>query len=582
MSEPRTWTFSRVDPIRADELSAQCGLLPMIAQVLLNRGIDTPETVHRFLRPSLDGLHDPFLLSGMKRAVERVRQAIDRNEKIVVYGDFDVDGTVSTALMMLLFRTLGANASYYIPKRLEEGYGLNVPAIARLKKRGCSLLITVDNGITAVAEVQTARSLGMDVVVTDHHVPGEHLPSAYAIINPKQPDCTYPHQFLAGIGVAFKLIWGIAETYTHRPEIFRDVSAFLETALGLVCIATVADVVPLIDENRIFVSYGLQAIPRSPNPGLRALLDVCNLTGQPLDTSHIGFRLAPRLNAGGRLGNEDLGVRMLLADSYSDALVLAQEMELENKQRQEIERKISADARQRVLDEIDLDRCAVIVLASDEWHPGVIGIVASRISEEFWRPAVMIAMRGRTGRGSARSIPGFSIYRALSACEDLLLSFGGHDFAAGMEIHRDDVDQLRERLNATASDMLDPTLLHPALTIDGELSPHAITAELIRQLDFLAPHGEANPAPLFATPPVRLVGRPRLVGKTDQHISFFIRDATDVRVQAVRCIAFNQADMYARLLSNDAEWRLAFSPRINRYRNSGRIELVVKDIHTAS
>ena len=580
----RQWVFPPARDDRVHELASACDLNPVMAQLLINRGVDSVQKVREFLNPSLASMHDPFLLKGMEAAVKRIRQAIDTNEKIVVYGDFDVDGTVSTTLMMLLFRLLGANADFYIPKRMEEGYGLNVPAIARLRKQGCSLLITVDNGITAVAEVQSARSLGMDVIITDHHVAGEHLPSAKAIVNPKQPGCTYPHQNLAGVGVAFKVVWGIAESYGFAQKLGDDFNRFLENALGMVCIATVADVVPVLGENRVFVSYGLQALPRVTNPGIRALIDVCNLSGQQLDTSHIGFRLAPRLNAGGRLGHEDLGVRMMLSAGYADALKLAEEMELENKQRQEIEREITQRARQQVLDTIDLDHTTVIVIHSDDWHPGVIGIVSSRLSEEFYRPTVTIALNGPTGRGSARSIPNFSVYKALATCEDLFISFGGHDFAAGLEIHRDDIEELRLRLNAAAGDLLEPTTLHPSLNLDGILAPHQITPALVRQIEQMAPHGESNPLPLFATPPVEIAGRPRLVGKSDQHVSFFVRDPDRPDDVPVRAIAFHQPDYAQMLGERGAKFRIAFQPRMNRSTRSsfnGQVEMVVKDIHPA-
>ncbi|MGE0435056.1 MAG: single-stranded-DNA-specific exonuclease RecJ [Planctomycetota bacterium] len=566
-------------------MATACDIHPVIARLLVNRGVDTASGIREFLNPSLASLHDPYLLKGMEAAVQRIRQAIDNSEKIVVYGDFDVDGTVSTTLLMLLFRLLGANADFYIPRRMEEGYGLNVPAIARLRKAGCTLLVTVDNGITAVAEVQSARSLGMDVIITDHHVAGEHLPSARAIVNPKQPGCTYPHQNLAGVGVAFKLVWGIAESYGFARRLGDEFNRFLENALGMVCIATIADVVPVIGENRVFVSYGLQALPRVTNPGIRALIDICNLGGQPLDTSHIGFRLAPRLNAGGRLGHEDLGVRMMLSSGYADALKLAEEMEAENKQRQDIEREITALARQQVLDTIDLQHTTVIVIASEDWHPGVIGIVSSRLSEEFYRPTVTIALRGRTGRGSARSIPNFSIYKALATCEDLFISFGGHDFAAGLEIHRDDIDDLRLRLNAAAGDLLQPTTLHPSLNLDGILGPHDLTPGLVRQIEQLAPHGESNPLPLFATPPVEVAGRPRLVGKSDQHVSFFVREPGRPDDQPVRAIAFHHPAWAAMLSERGGLFRIAYQPRMNRSNRSsfnGQVEMVVKDIHPAA
>ncbi len=577
--QPRRWIFAPDHPARVAEISRACGIPEVLARLLVNRGLSAAE-VCNFLTPSIEGLHDPYRLHGMSEAVPRIRRAIAAGEKIAVFGDFDVDGSLSTALLMLLFRLLDADAVYHIPRRLQEGYGLNHEAILRMKQQGVSLLITVDNGITAVAEAHQARSHGMDVIITDHHEPGEHLPEAVAVLNPKLDCCTYPEANLAGVGVAFKLAWALAQSYSGERAFGGDFHCFLETAIGLAGLATITDVVPLIGENRVFAAYGLEALPRSANPGVRALLDICNLTNMPLDATHIAYRLGPRLNAGGRLGNEDLGVRLMLAQSYAEALDLAQEMETENKNRQTIEREITARARQKVLDEIDLDHTSVIVLADDDFHPGVVGIVASRLAEEFWRPAIVITFRGPTGRGSARSIPGFSIYDALSRCDDMLLSFGGHRFAAGLEIHRDDLPRLRERLNEVAGQQISPVELSPQLSLDAELTPSQLAPKLVRDLAKLAPHGEGNPLPLFATPPVELVGRPRVVGRNYQHLCFAVRDPQKPDGPAVHAIAYNRAEDFGMLTSNGNRFRLAYSPRLNN-RCPSYVELVVRDIHTA-
>ena len=508
VSTPRRWVLRPDDIARARALAMTVGIPDIIALLLLNRGVESPEEATAFLAPGLEHMHDPFLMRDMDIAVDRVLEAIDRDERIVVFGDFDVDGSVSTALLVSFFRHVGANAHFRIPKRLDEGYGLNRAVVTRFHDEGTDLLITVDNGVSAVDEVALAVELGIDVIVTDHHVVGKTLPPALAVLDPKRPDCGYPHEDLAGVGVAFKLMWGVLDRVSQRGTLCKDMDRFLEHAIALTAIGTVADLVPLRGENRVFVKFGLPAIASTPSPGLRALLDQCNLSGQAIQPNHVGYRLGPRVNAGGRMGHEDLGVKLLLSESYQDALSIAGMMESENRQRQEIERAITENARQRVRDEVDLDNAAVIVMASDDWHPGVIGIVSSRLADEFWRPTILIAMDGPTGRGSARSIPRYNLYNIIATCEDILVTFGGHAFAAGLEIKREHVDEFRLRLNAIAGDHLEKDTLKPTLELDCELDHSRLDPGVIRAMEKLAPHGEQNPAPTFSSPWSRVVGRP--------------------------------------------------------------------------
>lgn len=574
MPDSRHWVFLPDQGARSQDFARSLGVDDTIAQLLLNRQIDSVDGARDFMRPSLAQLHDPFLMHGMEQAVERVQRAIHEREKIVVYGDYDVDGTLATTVLMLFFQLVNANADYHIPRRRSEGYGLNVEVLSKLREEGASLIITVDTGIGAFDEIAHCNAIGLDVVVTDHHEPGDQLPGARAIVNPKLSACDYPHQYLCGAGVAFKLAWALAESFTTSQRESREFTDFLETAVGLVTIATVSDLVPLRDENRILTSYGLHALPRTPNPGIRALLEVCHLDGQPLDSSHIAFRLGPRLNAGGRLGKEDLGVRLLLSERFDEALAIAREMDDENKARQEIERAITEDARQRVIDEVDLSTASVIVMNSDEWHAGVIGIVSARLSDEFWRPAVLIATENGRGRGSARSIPGYNIYDMLHSCVDLMSSFGGHAYAAGLEITRANIPTLRDRLNTYAQGTLDPDSLKPSITLEGELTPSRVSLNLLHQLERLAPFGEGNSQPLFATPLVRLAGRPRIVGRSDQHLTFYVNDG----VRAVKAIGYNMAGWYDALCQSNRDLKLAFAPRINRHGGTESPELLIKDI----
>jgi single-stranded-DNA-specific exonuclease len=576
----RWWVFpaARFDDARA--MAESAGVNHLIAQILLNRGIDAPDEAGAFLNPALDELIDPYLLTGMAAAVDRIERAVRERERIVIFGDFDVDGTTATALLLHFLRLVGANADYYIPRRLDEGYGVSPTALKRLKAAGADLIVTVDTGITAIEEAQIARELGIDLVITDHHVPGDGIPDAVAVVDPKQPGCTYPHTTLAGVGVSFKVAWALADRLGVA-QLGEPFTEFLETAMALAACGTITDVMPLVGENRVFAGYGLPALARSSVPGIRALLDVCGIGDCPVTEQHIAFKLGPRLNAGGRLGKEDLGVRLLMSTSPDEAAALAQEIDQANRERQIVERAITQEAKDRVRSEIDIDRSSVIVLAGDEWHPGVIGIVASRLVEEFWRPCALVAMRGESGRGSMRSVPGYNVHEALCNCRDLLVGFGGHAAAAGFEIGRDNVDAFIAQLNDVVSQSLDPATLQPSLQIDAVYPPTLVSPALVRELDRLAPFGEGNPAPLLASPPVGLAGRPKLVGRNDQHLLLYVRDPDRPDLPAVRVIGYNRARDYRLVYDHGKALRIAYTPKLNDRSPIPQVELVLKDVHPA-
>ncbi len=575
----RQWIALPDNSAKAEALARACNISPLVASLLLNRSISTPEDVKRFIHPDINELHDPFLLKGMHQAVERIMRAIQRREKILVWGDYDVDGTISTALLNQFLTLIGGDCIYHIPSRLYEGYGLNKPKIDEYKDKGIKLLITVDTGVGSVEEIEYAQSLGIDVIITDHHVAGDKLPPALCIVNPKQPDCNYPHDYLAGVGVAFKLIWALAEKLSPQKRASKEFIEFLDNSLGLVAIATIVDVVPMLDENRIFVKYGLASLSKSTNPGIRALLEMCNLENGEIDPTHIGFRLGPRLNAGGRLGKEDLGVQLILSDSYSKALEIVSEMEDENKNRQGIEKLMLENAIARVEKEIDLDKNPVIVIASSDWHVGVIGIVATRLTEEYWRPAILISIDGKVGRGSARSVMQFNIYEALKQCEDLLITFGGHNYAAGLEIRVDKIDEFRRRLNEIALKTLKVDALSPMLLVEKQIMLSELSLEMIRDIEKLAPFGEGNKPPVFSAGPLALIGKPKIIGRDDNHLTFYVKDSFDPAPRGIRAVAFNKANFYAKLVQNADSFSLAFTPRINSYYGNPIVELVVKDIH---
>ena len=576
---PRQWTVLPENTSRVDELAKSSGISPLLASLLLNRSIKTPDQVQRFLYPNISDLHDATLMKDMHVAVDRIRKAIENKQKIIVWGDYDVDGTVSTSLLVKFIRLLDGDCTYHIPSRIQEGYGLNKDIITDYKAQGIELIVTVDTGIGSIEEIKYAQEIGVDVIITDHHVASEELPKAYCIVNPKQLDCPYPHEYLAGVGVAFKLIWALAETINPKKRTSKEFLEFFDNALGLVAIATIVDVVPMLDENRVFVKYGLMTLTKTTNPGLRALLEICNIDQVDIDPTHIGFRLGPRMNAGGRLGKEDLVVQLLLSDSYSDALRIVEEMETENKLRQEIEKLIVEDAMRRVEREVDLEESAILVLASEEWHVGVIGIVATRLTEEFWRPTILISVDGETGRGSARSIPEFNIYEGLKKCEDLLITFGGHNYAAGLELRVENIDVLRRRINTLAWQSLNSEKLHPKLIIEKNIPLAELTLANVHEIEKLEPFGEGNRPPIFMTDSVTLIGKPKIIGRDENHITFYVKDSNDPSPRGIRAIAFNSSHVYEQLLDNRREFQIAYSPRINSYYGDPLVELVIKDFH---
>lgn len=498
-----------VDPQRVRELSRALSLPEQIAAILVRRGYDEPAAARDFLRPRLAGLHDPWLLSGMAEAVDRLERAIDRGELILVHGDYDVDGVCGVALLVRAFRELGARVEPFVPNRLKDGYDFGSAGLGAAKDLGAGLVLTCDCGISARKTVAEAREEGIDVVVTDHHTPPAELPPATAIINPHLPNDTYPEQVLCGAGVAFKLLQAL---YPRRGYGVEDLYKYLD----LVAIPTIADLVPLTGENRILARFGLKVLQKTPNLGLRALLDVTDLKGRQLGAGQIAFIIGPRLNAVGRMGEALRGIQLLLSDDARETRQLAEVVDAENRARQDVERATFEQAKEVLERQYDPETDRAIVLASDGWHPGVIGIVASRVVEAFYRPTVLIALEGEGGRGSGRSIPGFHLYDALEACQAHLEGFGGHRAAAGLQIRRDRVEAFREALNARASSELRPEDLSPTLHVDIELPLSEVSAEMWRFLAHFGPFGMGNPTPVFVARNVRLRGEPEVVG--DDHL----------------------------------------------------------------
>lgn len=503
---PARWIMPAApDPLMVAALCDSLQLPETVANLLLIRGHGDIENAKRFLRPRLDQLHDGATMLGAHNAVERLARACAEGETVLVHGDYDVDGICSTTIMTRALREFGANAVPFIPRRLEDGYDLSQAGVEAAVSAGAAVLVTCDCGTSAVQPVADLCAAGIDVIVTDHHLPGSALPNCVAVLNPRQEGCEYPDKDLAAVAVAFKLAVMLARRLERNDN-------FIWGMLDLVALATVADVSPLRGENRVLVRYGLKMLSQTNNIGLRAMIRAAGLEGKPLTAGRVGFILAPRLNAAGRIGHAIRGVELLMTDDEHHALVIARELEELNARRQQLDRAVLDEAREMV-QALDLPETFGIVLAHEGWHPGVIGIVASRLVEEFGRPVVLIALEGDRGKGSGRGIHAIDLHAALKACGDLLVRFGGHRAAAGITIERPMVDAFTRRFNEVASAVLTPDDIVPEVRIDLEVAIECANEKLERMLRHFEPFGVANPGPIMVARGVRLAAPARTVGK---------------------------------------------------------------------
>jgi len=505
-------------------LSDSLNISNALAKLLIQRGITNFFEAKSYFRPSLDSLHDPFLMDGMHEASIRVINAITNNEKICVYGDYDVDGTCSASLMFLFLQELGARVETYIPNRLTEGYGMSIQSIDLLKDRKINLIISVDCGITAVEEINYADQFGLDTIICDHHQPKEILPKAYAILDPIKPGCNYPFKYLSGAGVAFKLASAVGARIGKKNMAMKY--------LDLVALAGAADIVPLVDENRIFVKEGLELINRNPRPGIEALIKSAKMEPGNLSAGQIVFTIAPRINAVGRLGDANRAVELFTTFDSDKAIELAQVLENENIKRRVIDEATFSHAIDLVETCVNFDSDFGIVLHDNDWHPGVIGIVASRLVEKFNRPSVMLTTIDGVAKGSARSIPGFNIYEALQSCEDLLLQFGGHEAAAGLAIEIENLESFRDRFNEILRKNMSTKDVTPELAIDSKLSFSEISPKFVRILEQFAPFGPGNMRPVFLSENVSLVYTPKIVG-TNHIVTCFKQNGNDKVFDAI-------------------------------------------------
>jgi single-stranded-DNA-specific exonuclease len=539
---------------------------------LINRGLTDAAATQAFLSPSLHDLSDPFLLRGMEQAVQRLLTALQQGEPMAIYGDYDVDGVTATALLVIFFRELGFNVPFYIPERSSEGYGLNATAIEHLARQGVRLLLTVDCGSTAVNEVALARRLGIDVIIMDHHQPPEVLPDAWAVLNPHQPACAYPNKGLCGVGVAFKLLTALRAAL-RQTNLFADRLPNLKRHLDLVTLGTVADVTPLQGENRILVHYGLQELAQTRKPGLQALRQVSGRAEKPPTIGEVGFQLAPRLNASGRLGSATESVALLTASNALDAARLAQHLDSVNQQRRAVQQTIEDAVHERIAQQYGGRPPAALVLGDAGWHLGVVGIVAARIAETYHRPTFLLQINGDTARGSGRSIPAFNLYQGLQHCARWLRQFGGHKYAAGLTMDATHLPYLQEDFIRFAEDTLTPTDLCPTLYIDAMVSLADITPTLVETLARFAPHGPGNPVPLFCAPGVQIASPPRPLGQEGQHVRFRVLQGTTT----LEVIAFHQARQVLALVDKKIV-DLVFTPTINTWQGRYEVELQARAI----
>ncbi|MBI3840293.1 MAG: single-stranded-DNA-specific exonuclease RecJ [Planctomycetia bacterium] len=573
----KLWRIQPHDPTRILALERAASVPAVVAQLLLCRGIHDAQVAREFLEAKLTSLRDPEDLPGMTAAADRIMAAIAAGRRIVIYGDYDVDGMSGTALLFLCLKMLSAEVSYYVPNRIDEGYGLNSDSLTALAARGAQMIVTVDCGIASVAEAELARQLGLELVITDHHEIPTRLPAAAAVIHPGLPDSAYPFAGLCGAGVAFKLAWALCQRASQSKKVGPRMRDFLMQAIGLVSLGTVADVVPLVDENRVLVRHGLASLRERPGLGIAALMKLTGIDEKPeLSSEDIGFMLAPRLNAAGRLGQATLGIELLTTDSADRASALAAYLHELNGSRESLERSIYLAANKQALEQFDPEGDAALVLAERGWHPGVIGIVASRLAEKFHRPVVLIAFDPlgiKPGIGSARSVPGFGLHVALQACSEHLLSHGGHAAAAGLKIEEAKLEFFRSQFCEHAAAEMSAAHRVAELRIDAEVPFSALTSSAVADIERLSPFGPANPRPLLCTSNVTLSEPPKRIGGGERHLALRLSQ----HGLQLRAVAFGGGEWAAALSEISGPIDVAFRPLINHFRGRKSVELQVCD-----
>lgn len=559
----KKWLYSKFEEDKVKKIATENNVSELLAKILIGREFESQDSIDDFLHPKIDKLYDPFLLNDMQIAVDAIIDSCNKNEKITIYGDYDVDGITSVSVLKKFFDDMGVCADYYLPSRLEEGYGLNNDALDKIAQKGTKLLITVDCGISAYDEVEYAKSLGMKVIVTDHHECPEKLPNALAVVDAKRPDSTYPFSSLAGVGVTFKLIQAISY------KLKFDRKRYLKY-IDIVALGTIADIVPLIDENRIIVNFGLILMRQTRNIGLQALIKVSGYElGENLSSTAISFGIAPRINASGRMGKADLALELLLEENIDNAYKMAIELSETNKERQNVEKNIINQA----IDMIEADKLYekdIIVLYNEGWHHGVIGIVASKITELYYKPSILISVENGIGKGSGRSIEGFDLHDALSKCTDLLLKFGGHEMAIGLSIEEENLESFSKKVEEIAKEKGTKDL-QPVVKIDAEITAENITYDTLKEIELLKPFGEANPSPVFVYKNIKVDGV-RLLSN-EKHLKLSLKDGMNV----FDAIAFNMGNQKYSIKIGD-KIDVLHALEINNFNGNEKIQMNVKDI----
>lgn len=563
----KLWKYHK--PLSWDELknlSTRLGIPPVIVTILANRKINTENAIKSYISKSMSDIHNPMLMDGMRTAAERIKQAVENKEKIVIYGDYDVDGITSTSLLYLFLKEHGADVSYYIPDRISEGYGINIMAINRFIKDKTKLLVSVDCGITAVGEVEFAKLSGLDVIITDHHTCKEKIPDAYAVVNPKKPNCEYPFKELSGAGVAFKLILAMAMLMG------LNTTEYFKKYCDIAAIGTVADVVPLTDENRVIVEKGLVRLNQTEREGIKAIFETAGVAGKPVTASTIAFSISPRLNAAGRLGNAETAVRLLIEEDAQKAYKAALELNEENRQRQLTEQEIFNEAMEMLEADESFKNKKIIVLAKEGWHNGVIGIVASRINDKFYKPCILITYENGIGKGSGRSIEGVNLFDALTAVEDNLIEFGGHAAAAGLSISVDKIEQFERDINKYADNLIKEEDMIPTITVDTNINPTDVTLGNAVLLKRLEPYGMGNPKPVFAVLGVKIISIAAM-GLDDKHMRMRVVSGN----KYMDAVGFGMGE-YAGVFKTNDIVDIAFTMEVNEFQGNINVQLQLKDI----
>lgn len=564
------WNYEAPDAATAAaeaKLAKEVGIHPALGKLLFERGIRTEQEARHFFRPQLTGLHDPFLMDGMHKAVDRLNEAMGRKERVLVYGDYDVDGCTAVALVYKFLQQFYSNIDFYIPDRYEEGYGISKKGVDFAAQTGVGLIIVLDCGIKAVEEIAYAKSLGIDFIICDHHVPDEELPCAVAILNPKQLDNHYPDVNLSGCGVGFKFMQAFAESNGIE---FNKLTSLLD----LCAVSIASDIVPVMGENRILAYHGLRCLNSNPSIGLQAIIEVCGLADRELTMNDIIFKIGPRINASGRMQNGREAVELLVEKDYPGALEKAGRINLYNEARKDLDKQMTEEAVEQVRDLPELDQRRSIVIYNEDWHKGVIGIVASRLTEQYYRPAVVLTRSEAMATGSARSVSGFDVYKAVQSCQDLLENFGGHTYAAGLTMPVEHVEEFSRRFEDYVAEHILDEQTEASLDIDAMLDFKDVTFRFYQQLRKFAPFGPCNPKPIFCTKRVYDYGTSKVVGRGQEHIKLELVDNKSNNV--MNGIAFGQSSQ-ARYIKTKRAFDICYTIEENTHKR-GEVQLQIDDI----